>query len=386
MADVAAAVEPLEEERRTSPVELLWDLVFVFAVTQVTTLLSHDLSWAGLGRSMLVLALVWWAWSAFVWAANAQDTGSPAVRLALLLAMVLTFVAGLAVPRAFDDEALVFAATYAGVRLLHLALYADASRKGNASWAAIAGFGITVLIGMALLLAGALVGGGAQVALWTAAAAIDYAGPAWLTRERLRGLQRVAVAHFAERYSLFVIICLGESIVAIGVGASEERFDAQLVAGVGLGLLITVALWWTYFDRFATVAEERLRSHDDPVLAAADAYSYLHLVLVAGIIVFAVGVKLAVHDVGAPLGDATRLALCGGVALYLLGHVAFRLRIAGSVGVEKLVAAAAVLLLYAVGGGGAGGGWAGAFPVVLGAMCPYEPVPARRAEPRRATG
>jgi low temperature requirement protein LtrA len=383
VTDLAAAAEPLEEERRTSPVELLWDLVFVFAVTQVTTLLSHDLSWAGLGRSLLVLALVWWAWSAFVWAANAQDTGSPALRLTLLLAMVLTFVAGLALPHAFDDEAPVFAATYASVRLLHLALYADASRKGNASWAAIAGFGVTVLMGMALLVAGSLVGGGAQVALWTAAAAIDYAGPAWLTRERLRGLQRVAVAHFAERYSLFVIICLGESIVAIGVGAGEERFDAQLVAAVGLGLLITVALWWTYFDRFAAVAEQRLRTHDDPVLAAADAYSYLHLVIVAGIIVFAVGVKQAVGAVDAPLGDAARLALCGGVALYLAGHVAFGLRMVGALGVEKLAAAAAVLVLYAVGGGFDAWVLAGAVAAVLGAMCAVETAAVRRAEPRR---
>jgi low temperature requirement protein LtrA len=380
------ATEPIEEERRTSPVELLWDLVFVFAVTQVTTLLSRDLSWAGLGRSLLVLALVWWAWSGFVWAANAQDTASPTLRLVLLLAMVLVFIAGLALPHAFDDEAPVFAIAYAAVRFLHLALYADASRRGNASWAAIAGFAVTVVIGMALLVAGAFLGGTAQAVLWTLAAAIDYAGPAWLTRERLRGLQRVAVAHFAERYSLFVIICLGESIVAIGVGASEERFDTQLVAGVGLGLLITVALWWTYFDRFASIAEDRLRTHDDPVLAAADAYSYLHLVLVAGIIVFAVGVKLAIHAVGEPLDDATRLALCGGVALYLVGHVAFRMRIAGSVEVEKLVAAAVLLVLYAGGGELAAWALAGAVTVVLGAMCAVETVAARRAEPRRATG
>src|ERR687888_1948135 len=146
-------------ERRTGPIELLWDLVFVFAVTQVTTLLSRDLSWAGLGRSLLVLALVWWAWSAYVWAANAQDTGSPVLRPALLAAMVLVFVAGLALPHAFGSDAPVFAAAYAAVRLLHLALYADASRRGNASWAAIAGFGTTVLIGMALLVAGAVVGG-----------------------------------------------------------------------------------------------------------------------------------------------------------------------------------------------------------------------------------
>src|SRR4051794_18477796 len=181
MTEVAAAVEPFEEERRTSPVELLWDLVFVFAVTQVTALLSHDLSWSGLGRGMLVLALVWWAWAAFVWAANAQDTGSPTLRLFLLLAMVLTFVAGLALPHAFEDEAPVFALAYAGVRFLHLGLYADASRRGNASWAAIAGFAVTVAIGMALLVAGAFAGGTAQIVLWVLAAAIDYAGPAWLT-------------------------------------------------------------------------------------------------------------------------------------------------------------------------------------------------------------
>src|SRR3954447_1722146 len=376
---------PPGEERRTSTAELLWDLVFVFAVTQVTTLLSHDLSWGGFGRGMLALALVWWAWSAFVWAANAQDTDSPALRAILFAAMGLIFIAGLALPRAFGADATLFAVTYACVRFLHLGLYAHASRQGNASWAAIWGFAVTVTIGMALLVAGSFAGDGARIALWTAAAAIDYSGPAWLTRERLRGLQRVAVAHFAERYSLFVIICLGESIVAIGVGASEERFDAELVAGVGLGLLITVALWWTYFDRFAAVAEDRLRVHDDPVLAAADGYSYLHPVIVAGIILFAVGVKLAVHDVGAPLHDATRLALCGGVALYLVGHVAFRLRIAGSLGVEKLVAAAALMVLYAVGGDLAAWALAGAVTVVLVAMCAYETVSARRAEPRRAT-
>jgi low temperature requirement protein LtrA len=375
---VSVAAEPIAEERRTSPVELLWDLVFVFAVTQVTALLASDMTWAGFGRSMLVLALVWWAWSAFVWAANAQDTGAPVLRLVLLLAMVLTFVAGLTLPHAYGNDAPVFAIAYAGVRFLHLALYADASRRGNASWAAIAGFAITVVIGMTLLVVGAVVGGTAQIVLWIAAAAIDYAGPAWLTRERLRGLQRVAVAHFAERYSLFIIICLGESIVAIGVGAGEEAFDAQLVAGVTLGLLITVALWWTYFDRFATVAEERLRTHHDPVLAAADAYSYLHLVLVAGIIVFAVGVKLAVHDVGHDLADATRLALCGGVALYLVGHVAFRLRMVGSVGWEKLVTAAALLGLYAVGADLPAWTVEGVVVALLGAMCVFETVSARR--------
>jgi low temperature requirement protein LtrA len=369
----------MSEERRTSPVELLWDLVFVFAITQVTTLLSRDLSWAGFGRSMLVLALVWWAWSAFVWAANAQDTESQAMRAILLAGMVLIFIAGLALPQAFGADATLFAATYAGVRFLHLGLYADASRRGNASWAAIAGFAITVTVGMALLIAGSFLDGTQRIALWALAAAIDYAGPAWLTRERLRGLQEVAVAHFAERYSLFIIICLGESIVAIGVGASGLALDAELVAAVALGLLITMALWWTYFDSFAATAEERLRSHDDPVLAAADAYSYLHLLLVAGIIVFAVGVKLAIHDVRDPLSDAARLALCGGVALYLVGHVAFAWRLGGGVSRTRLGVAAALLALYLAGGGLPAWAVAGVMTVILAALCALEAVRDQRA-------
>jgi low temperature requirement protein LtrA len=337
-------------ERRTTPVELLWDLVFVFAVTQVTTLLTRDLSWAGFGRAMLVLALVWWAWSAFVWATNAQDPDAPVFRGTLLLATLLIFVVGLALPHAFGRDGTVFAVAYTGVRLLHLALYVDASRRGNASLRAIAGFSVTVAIGMGLLVAGSFLHESARIAMWSLAVAIDYAGPAWLTRERLRGLQAVAVEHFAERYSLFIIICLGESIVAVGLSASGRRLDAELIAAVSLALLITIGLWWTYFDRFAATAQERLRRHQDPVLAAADAYSYLHLLLVAGIIVFAVGAKYAVAHVDDPLSAAARLSLCGGVALYLVGHAAFRLRMVGTVSGAKLAAAAASLLLFAVGG------------------------------------
>src|SRR5204863_1895577 len=143
-------------------------------------------TWSGFGRAMLALALIWWAWSAFVWAANAQASTAPSLRLCMLLATAFIFITGLALPQAFGSEGTLFAVTYAVVRLLHLALYADASRKGNASWAAIAGFAATVAIGMALLIAGSLTSGAARVVLWVIAAAIDYAGPAWLTRERLR--------------------------------------------------------------------------------------------------------------------------------------------------------------------------------------------------------
>jgi low temperature requirement protein LtrA len=381
-----AAEPPSVAERRTSPIELLWDLVFVFAVTQVTTLLTRHLNWAGLGRAMLILALIWWAWSAFVWAANAQESDSTSLRLALLVSTAFIFISGLAVPEALASAGLLFAISYSIVRFIHLALYADASRRGNASWSAIAGFAVTVAIGMALLVVGATVDDGARIALWALAVAIDYAGPAWLTRERLRGLQQVAVAHFAERYGLFVIICLGESIVAIGLGATSGHrgLTSGEVVVVTLGLLITVGLWWTYFDRFAQVAEDSLRTKGDPVLAAADGYSYLHLVLVAGIITFAAGVRLLVRAPHAIPSDAVRLALCGGVVAYLLGHVAFRLRMTGKVGSEKLIVAAALAILFAAGDELPGWGLAAASTALMAALCVVETVRDRRA-PRRGT-
>jgi low temperature requirement protein LtrA len=371
-----------EGERRTAAVELLWDLVFVFAVTQVTTLLTRELTWTGLGRSMLVLALVWWAWSAFVWAANAQEEGATVLRVVLLLATVLIFVTGISVPHAFGTEATLFAITYAGVRALHLTLYADASRRGNAAWSAIAGFSVTVAVGMALLIAGSFLGGWQRDALWAAAVAIDYAGPGWLTRERLRGLQEVAVSHFAERYGLFVLICLGESIAVIGVHASARELSASIVVAVVLGIVITIGLWWTYFDHYAADAEQRLREHREPVLAASDAYSYLHLPLVAGVIIFAASVKLGLAHVGSPLPDAARLALCGGVALYLAAHAAFLARLMGVLSVGRLALAALLLVLYGLGGEISGWALGGLVAVLLAVMCALD---AKLARGRAAT-
>ena len=374
------------EERRTSSIELFWDLVFAFAVTQVATLLSRHLSWSGFAHAILILALVWWAWSAFVWAANAQENDSATLRLTLLVGSAFIFVSGLAIPYAFGSASLLFAVTYAVVRLLHLGLYADASRRGNAAWSAIAGFAVTVVIGMALLIVGAAVHGSARIVLWAIAVAIDYAGPAWLTRERLRGIQRVAVAHFAERYSLFVIICLGESIVAIGAGAvtvtARHHLSAELVAVVALGLVAIAAMWWTYFDRFAELAQQRLRTHRDPVLAGADGYSYLHLVIVAGIIIFAAGVRLLVRAPAAVPDSGVRLALCAGVAVYLIGQVAFGLRLTGTIAYGRLAVAGALLILFAAGGGLSAVALSAAITGLLAVLCALERVvPAQEQQP-----
>jgi low temperature requirement protein LtrA len=158
----------------------------------------------------------------------------------------------------------------------------------------------------------------------------------------------VAVSHFAERYSLFIIICLGESIIAIGVGAADRALNTELAAGVALALLVTIGLWWAYFDRVAGEAEDKLAAHEEPVLAAADAYSYLHLLLVSGIIVSAIGLKASVSHSAEPLSEGARLALCGGVALYLGGHVAFGLRLVGELSLDKAVAAGACLGVFIV--------------------------------------
>lgn len=350
----SASPEPPEPapapERETSAVELLWDLVFVFAITQVTALLAARPSWGRFAQSMLVLALIWWAWSAFVWASNALEADSRRLRGFLLLATVLIFIVGLALPHAFGDEGVLFASAYVLVRMVHMKLYLDAARAGRAGVRAILGFAVTTGIGMVLLIIGALAGGWARDALWAAALAIDYAGPAWLTRARLRGLQQVAVAHFADRYGDFIILCLGESIVAIGVGVAgtEHHLGVALVATATLALLIALGMWWTYFDSVADAARERLRSHDDPVLAAADSYSYLHLLIVAGVIIYAGGIRMVVHDrLGSPMPEPGRVAFCGGVALYLVGVSAFRLRMLGEVSWGRLGAAVSLLALCA---------------------------------------
>jgi low temperature requirement protein LtrA len=374
MSETAEVAQPAPE-RRTTPIELFWDLVFVFAVTQVTTLLAHRTSWARFGEAMLLLALLWWAWSAFVWAANAQEEQSRTLRACLLAGTVLVFMVGLAVPTAFGRNSLLFAAAYTAVRLLHLAVYADASRRGNAGRAAILGFAVTVITGMVLLLIGAVLHGWARVILWTLAVAIDYAGPAWLTRERLRGLQQVAVAHFAERYGLFVIICLGESIVALGAGveAGGRPLTPGLLISAVLALLIVVGMWWTYFDRVADSAQERLRVHDDPVLAAADAYSYMHLIIVAGIIILAGGVRLVAHDpVSTPMPDAGRLAMCGGTATYLVGLAAFHLRMLGERSYARLLTALALMVLYVVSSGFPASVVGALIAVLLAGLCAAE--------------
>jgi low temperature requirement protein LtrA len=341
------------EEERVTPLELFFDLVFVFALTQVTGLVAVHPTWAGLGKGLLVLGLLWWAWTAYAWLTNTVNPEEGVVRLAMFGAMAAMLIASLAVPEAFDEDALVFAVAYAAVRVAHIALYALAGRGDRELLRAVATLVPGTTVGVTLLVAAAFTDGWAQGLLWTVALVVDLAGPAVFGA---RGW-RLSPGHFAERHGLIVIIALGESIVAVGVGAAglelrgarlgpaRRRLPVAVIAGAVLGLAVAAGLWWAYFDVVALVAERRLREATGEAQAAMarDSYSYLHFPMVAGIIMFALGMKKTLEHVGDPLETVPAVALCGGLAVYLVAHVLFRLRNVRTLSRRRVVAAAALV-------------------------------------------
>jgi low temperature requirement protein LtrA len=334
-----------DTEKRVAPLELFFDLVFVFALTQVTLLMSDTPTWEGLGQGMLVLALLWWAWGAYAWLTNYIAADEGVERLLVFAAMGAFLMAALAVPEAFGDEALLFAIAYAAARWLHIFIFAEANDDVDTGQA-IVRLARTALPAPLLLIAGALLGGDAQTVIWIVALAIDFAGPFVFG---VRGFQ-VSAGHFAERFGLIVIIALGESIVAIGAGL-EGEVDGGVVAAGGLGLVVACGLWWAYFDVVALAAESRFREArgHQRALIARDSYSYLHLPMIAGIVLLALGVKKTIGDVDHPLETAPAVALFGGIALYYAGHVGFRLRNVRSLNGARLVALLVCVALIPVG-------------------------------------
>jgi low temperature requirement protein LtrA len=331
----------LKPEKRVEPLELFFDLVFVFALTQVTARMADDLSWAGVLRGLLVLAAIWWAWAAYAWLTNEVDARRRSVRLAIVGAMVAMLLASLAIPGAFEGDALVFACAYLGVRGMHVALFAAGSDDVNVRQATRA-LAPTATAAPALLIAAAALDGAAQIAVWAGALALDFIGGG----NRGIGGFRLSPGHFAERHGLIVIIALGESIVAIGVGAAGLELGAGELAAAALGVVLAAALWWVYFDDALELVERRL--HAVPTgrarnVMARDAFSFLHLPLVAGIVLLALGVKKTLGDVDEPLKLVSATALCGGAALYLAADVAFRRRCLDAIDPQRLAAAGACL-------------------------------------------
>src|SRR5918992_5627934 len=325
-------------EQRVTPLELFFDLVFVFALTQVTGFLADHLTWLGMLQGGALLIVLWWAWGGYSWLTNAVPAEDviPA-RLVILAAMAAMLVASLAVPDAFGEYGVLFGLAYFVVRVLHVVLFVLATGSTPEARQAMLRLAPGFLGAPLLLIPAGFLNGFAQGALWAVALAID------LGVSLVRGVSgfRVHAGHFVERYGLIVIIALGESIVAIGVGASGLELGAGVVVAAVLGIALAAALWWAYFDLVMLVAERRLSAAKGAERArlARDAYSYLHLPMLAGIVLVALGIKQTLAYVGDPLGTIPAVALCGGVALFLLGHNAFRLRDVGSVSVPRLVLA-----------------------------------------------
>jgi low temperature requirement protein LtrA len=323
-------------EQRVTPLELFFDLVFVFALTQVTGFLADHLTWSGMLQGAAMLAALWWAWVGYSWLTNAVPAEEviPA-RVVILTAMAAMLVASLAVPNAFGEYGVIFAVAYFVVRLLQVVLYSLATGDMPETRQAILRLAPGFVGGPALLIVAGFLDGLTQGALWAVALAVDY-GIAYV---RAGSGFRVHAGHFVERHGLIVIIALGESIVAIGVGASGLALGAGVIVAAVVGIALAAALWWAYFDLVVLYAERRLSAArgDERAWLARDSYSYLHLPMVAGIIFAALGAKQTLAHVGDPLGTIPAVALCGGLALYLLGHNAFRLRDVGSVSVPRLV-------------------------------------------------
>jgi low temperature requirement protein LtrA len=335
-----------ETERRTSNLELFFDLVFVFAVTQTTSLVAHRPGAATLGEAALVFGLVWWAWGGYAWLTNAIDLGSGVVRVLLLAAAAGSVFVAISLPRAFGSDGLRFVAAYLFVRVLHICLYFWGLRGDRDHLRAFLQLAPWFLLAPLVAFAGGLVHGDARVALWAASLAIDVGGALSLPSEN--GF-RVSPAHFAERYSLFVIIALGESVVAIGASVESLPRNALFFESVLAAFALACLLWWSYFDFTAQAAERALRfvapNRRGPV--ARDVFSLFHFPTVLGIVYVAVGVKLALHDPAAPLGGGGRAALGLGVALYLSGFALARYRVVRRVAWERLAGIAAVAALAA---------------------------------------
>jgi low temperature requirement protein LtrA len=338
----------LREEERVTPLELFFDLVFVLALTQCTALMADNPTWEGLAQGLVVLGLMWWAWVGYAWLTSVVEPEEGAVRIVIFAAMAGLLIAALSIPQAFGDDALLFACAYGIVRGGQISLMLIASRDDPAlRRSVLTGLTGSTGVGIALLVAGSFADTGLQTALWALAIVLDMGGP------MLFGVEgwKLVPGHFAERHGLIIIIALGESIVALGVGA-EFGVDAGVVAAAVLGIAVAAALWWLYFDVVALVAARRLSRAAvgrEQNSMARDSYSFLHLPMVAGIILLALGLKKTLGDVGEPLKLVPAVALLGGTALYLLAHVAFRWRNLHTLNRQRLVCAVLLVALLPLG-------------------------------------
>jgi low temperature requirement protein LtrA len=351
-----ARIVPTREGHGVTTLELFFDLVFVFAITQVTALMAEDLGWRGVLRGLVLLALLWFVWCSYAWLGNQAHADEGIVRPAVIAAMAAMFLTALAIPEAWEDEGggirapVVLAGAIGLVRLLHLSVYAVAALGDTDLRRQLLRTAIPVSVAVVLLVVGALIGGAMQTVLWALALVIDYSG----VYASGTGWRLPSPVHFAERHGLIIIIALGESIIAVGVGVLDLPLTVPIAGAALLGLAASVALWWLYFDVVAPVAERELSRREgvERVRLARDSYTYLHFPMVAGVIYLALGLKKVAEYVGDtshhtltdPLPATALWAMYGGVAAYLIAHLAFRLRNVGSINRPRAVVALVVLV------------------------------------------
>jgi low temperature requirement protein LtrA len=341
-------------DQRATSLELFYDLVFVFAVTQVSHHLLDDLTWRGAGQSALLLLVVWWSWNYTTWVTNELDPESPVVRLLMIALMLASLLMAAALPDAFGGEAALFVGSYLAIQIgRHTFLTFVAADRGTIERER-AGRILVWFVGAGVFwIAGAVADGTARTVLWLVALAIDYGAPLalfWVPGRSYIGeaAWEVTTAHFSERFALFVIIALGESIVLTGATISGAELDAATLTAFATAFLTTAALWWLYFTYGVRIAERRLELAEHRTRMARDAYTYLHVVFVAGIIVSAVGDELVIAHPDEAVPSAEVAAIVAGPAIYLLAHGLFRLRLTGTVSWRRLAGAAACVVVGVV--------------------------------------
>lgn len=329
------------DERRTGFVELFFDLVFVFAVAELAAFIRHEHSIAGFGKAAVVFGLVWWCWSLYTWLGTLVDLNRTHNRVAMLVATVLVFVMALMVPGVFDDTGLGFALAYAGVRLMGSGFYWFGLAGDADGRAARASFVPASMISPALVIVGGVLPASPRLVVWCVALAVDV----WSAVHAGRAEFRVSPSHFAERHGLFVIIALGEIIVATGLAVAAEDDIARLMVPSVVVAVAAVVLWWSYFDWVHPAAERRLASAVgiERGRVARDLFTFLHFPIVAGVVGFAVAAEeIALHP-SEPLETVGAVGLAGGIGLFLAGFVAGNRRATGAFLVERLVAVALVI-------------------------------------------
>jgi low temperature requirement protein LtrA len=317
---MTSSLEPTGEpaasdEYKVTPLELFFDLVFVFALTQVTALVAEDLTWLGLVRGLGVLMAVWWSWAGYSWLTNAVPIeNDDRARVVMLCSMAAMLVLGLSIPHAFSDDGVLFGITYLVVTLLFVTVYAVSTRDDPEMNRAVLRLAPGVLVAPVLIaVAGFFDAGAVRAVLWIVALTISLLAPV------MSGTSgwRVRPAHFAERHGLIVIIALGESLVALGLAASGKDLTSAVIVAASVGVLVIGCLWWLYFDIVVLVGEKRLSmaSGEERNALARDGYSYIHLVMLVGIIMVALGLKKVLTYGTEPMSLIPAVTLFGGAAV-----------------------------------------------------------------------